>query len=203
VRVEIDLERIGLLDGVLRRWLGEPGITITCGDWGGGSIMELVPQGKAQLSAAKYEGAFAGLRDLELEGVDHHAHLDLGRMSRVLYRIAPSVCFGFRSSFEVCLFGGGREVPALTVALSRPWRGADLAQDQVARWFARYLEDRRLGGAVVSLAIEKQEAPRWVQQWPAIVRAALLGAGQPCDAGALGEEGLLAFLDGLAGGSAP
>jgi len=170
------LERMKVVEAILRRWLVEDEITIVCGRWDRGSIVELVPHGKAVLSEAKYAGEFAGLRDLDIPGTEHHAHLDLAKLSRVVYRVAPSVCFGFRSSFEICFTDDAAIHGALTLALSKPWRDDQLDSELVARWFSRFAEDLREDTDVVSLDIQVDRTSRWTRLWPTIVTAALRGA---------------------------
>lgn len=60
------------------RWLSRPGITIACGRWSDDAISELVPQGQASLLPAIYDGCFAGVRELRLQGQPHDLRSHFG-----------------------------------------------------------------------------------------------------------------------------
>jgi hypothetical protein len=135
-----DDARISAVDEILRAWLGERGVALLCGRWSEGAIMELVLEEGADLSPARYSGRFAGLRDVLIPGHRHHMHLDLGRVSRVTYAVTPSVCYGFRPSFEV-RFGGEPEDTAFAVTILSPYRDQDLDAPRAARYFARLRQD--------------------------------------------------------------
>lgn len=94
-------QQMSAVETILREWIADPDITLVCGRWADGGIMELVPAGRARLTPARYDGSFAGLRDLELDGAGHHLHLDLTKLAHAAYVLAPSVCFGYRPSFEL------------------------------------------------------------------------------------------------------
>jgi len=124
---------------VLDEWLADDRVTIACGSWADGGIAELLPRGKARLLPVAYEGCFAGVRELRIDGAEHHVHLDLGRVHCLVYCIAPSVCFGGRPSFELRFLttgaGGARSSRwAVSVMLSHPYPGGTLDPTQV-RWF--------------------------------------------------------------------
>lgn len=152
----IDLDGAAAVEGILRLWLEDPDLTIFSGVWSNGAVMELLPQGKATLTGQRYAGRFAGLRDLLLDDGGHHVHLDLGRLSRACYVVAPSVCYGFRPSFELRI-----TVPdadplrefGLGLALRRPYDGAGLRESAATRYFTRAAEHLRAYPGVASLAI--------------------------------------------------
>src|SRR5262245_41371428 len=138
------LPRVEQIERVIRDWLNEPGITLVCGDWRKGSIMELYPEGRAVLSEARYPEPFSGLRDLHLVGQDHHLHLDLAKLETAVYTVAPSVCYGYRPSFEVRftaeLEGAGAAGFALSVR--EPYRGGRTNRGALVGYFRRMLEHR-------------------------------------------------------------
>lgn len=143
---------ITAVEAVLRDWIADPDITLVCGRWADGSIMEIVPDGRARLSAPRYDGQFAGLRDLEIDGTRHHLHLDLGRLAHAAYVLSPSVCFGFRPSFELRLAGDGaraRTEFGFSIAMLQPYRGPALRRDRVTRYLGRAVDHlRRFPGTV-------------------------------------------------------
>ena len=47
-------------------WLADPDITVACGLWSDGAILELVPEGQASLLPAAYDGCFSCVRALRL-----------------------------------------------------------------------------------------------------------------------------------------
>lgn len=130
-----DGERIAFFEAVIRDWLAEDDLTIIAGDWRAGAVMELRPQGRATLSAPRYAGDFAGLRELRIEGSGHHMHIDLARISHVEYCVAPSVCFGGKPAFEVRLLAAGRA--SFAFAIGRPYVNGRLDEAAVRRYFAR------------------------------------------------------------------
>ncbi len=171
------------IETVLRTWLADPAITLICGNWAKGSIMELLPEGRATLSGPRYAEPFAGLRDLHLDGQGHHVHLDLARFACAVYTIAPSVCYGFRPSFELH-FRRDDDEPGFALALSvrDPWRGAALARDRVVGYFQRVLAHRIQFADVVrfrATAAGRDQATAW-----SAVHACLRDA-----AGRTGESG--------------
>jgi hypothetical protein len=151
---ELDLGRVAALEHIIRDWLNEPELLVLTGRWSDGAVMELVPAAPARLTRARYEGRFAGLRDLLLDGAAHHVHLDLGRLTRATYLVSPSVCFGFRPSFEVRLHAGDSDPLdrfALGFGLRWPYRAGKLAPVAVARYFERFRSHRVAFPGVASL----------------------------------------------------
>ena len=55
-------QHMSAVETILEEWIADPDITLVCGRWADGSIMELVPAGRARLTPARYGGCFAGLR---------------------------------------------------------------------------------------------------------------------------------------------
>lgn len=143
------------VETILREWIADPDVAIVCGRWADGSIMELMPDGRANLAKARYEGRFAGLRDLELDAGGHHLHLDLTRLAHAAYIMAPSVCFGYRPSFELRLardIEAARDGRGLAFAMRHPYRREAMVRDRVTRYFSRYADHRRRFPDVVSFS---------------------------------------------------
>lgn len=169
---------IDAADTVLRDWLGDPDLTLVCGRWGDGAIMELMPEGRAALTLPRYEGEFAGLRDLELDGQAHHLHLDLALFTRVVYLVAPSVCFGFRPSFELRFCADEAHAArqfGLGMSLRRPYRGANLNHEPVRRYLRRLAAHRRRFPEVVCVRASDEPVPgavvgRRAADWAAVGR---------------------------------
>jgi hypothetical protein len=135
-------EQLAFLESVLIEWLEAEHVTVACGSWADGGIAAFIPQGKATLLPAVYEGCFEGVRELRLEGLEHHMHIDLGRVHQLTYSVAPSVCFSGKPSFEVRLLttgpGGARTSRwSVSFMLSRPYVGDTLAADELAWFFER------------------------------------------------------------------
>lgn len=136
---------INSIDTILRESLADPDVTLMSGCWHDGAVMELIPQGGARLSASRYDGAFAGVRDLSLGGVPHHMHLDLARLRFATYVIAPSVCFGFQPSFELRLSNTRREALeryGVALSIGKPYRGGQLRLDVLEHYFQRLIDHR-------------------------------------------------------------
>ena len=155
------------VETVLRSWLDDPELTLFCGDWQHGGIMEMMPQGQASLTGRHYEAPFDGLRDLRMEGSGHHVHLDVGRLTRARYRVAPSVCYGFRPSFELRFCGSGAGF-GLGLALSAPYAGRSLRAHVVRRYLRRVDEHVKTFPNVASFAcdthrIDEETLPVWVE----------------------------------------
>jgi len=151
----IDLQHVHIVEDILRVWLAEPDVTLFCGAWRNGAIMELLPAGKARLTGQLYAGRFAGLRDLILDDGGHHVHLDLGRLSRVCYLVAPSVCFGYRPSFELRIAEPGADAFSefgLGLAVRHPYEGDGLREAAVTRYFTRVANHLRAHPDTTSLA---------------------------------------------------
>lgn len=135
-------EQIAFFESVLIEWLEAERVTVACGSWADGGIAELLPRGKATLLPAAYHGCFAGVRELRLDGLEHHMHIDLGRVYQLTYNIAPSACFAGKPSFEVRLLttgpGGARTARwSVSLMLSRPYVGEALASDELTWFFER------------------------------------------------------------------
>lgn len=126
---------------VVDDWLHEPDITVACGRWSEGAILEMLPAGRGRLLPPIYDGRFAGVRELRLDDAEHHLHLDLGRVHRVRYVVAPSVCFDFKPSFEARLLvlgpgGAPSDHWVVSLMLSCPYDRESLNAEQVGRFFA-------------------------------------------------------------------
>ena len=100
-RTEWMESRTSRIEALIREWLADPDVVLVCGRWSAGVIAEIFPAGTGVLTPQGYDGRFAGVRDLTIPGTRHHLHLDLGKFRGALFLVAPSVCFGFRPSFEV------------------------------------------------------------------------------------------------------
>jgi hypothetical protein len=101
--------------------------------------MELQPRGKATLTDQRYEGQFAGLRELRLDDSGHHVHVDLAKLCRACYVVAPSVCYGWRPSFQLRLTASGSDpMREYGLGLSiHPYQGTGLRVSAAKRFFAR------------------------------------------------------------------
>lgn len=142
-REETDLQlRARAFHKIFEAWLDEPGATVACGRWSDGAISELMLTGRAQLLPERYEGRFAGIRKLQLADSSHHLHVDLGRVARIDFALAPSVCLGFRPAFEVRLLTN-TEPQEWLVALMLPPPYIDEQVDLGAarRFFERACQD--------------------------------------------------------------
>ena len=136
--------------------------SLFCGNWGRGGVMELLPHGGARLSGPRYETPFEGLRELRLPGSEHHVHLDLGRLTRACYVMAPSVCYGFRPSFELRLTAANTDPDdgcGFGLALSHPYAGGDLQVEPVQRYFRRAAEHIEKFPGAVSFRCDRVRAP--------------------------------------------
>lgn len=166
------------VDAILRDWLADPGITLICGRWHDGGIMELMPEGRARLSPPRYEGEFAGLRDLDIDGQPHHMHLDLAKLSRVVYLVAPSVCYGFRPSFELRLCtddAGATSIFGLGIGLRHPYRAGRIAADAVRRYLRRLVTHRTANPDLVGIRaldapVPEAAAKRKPEDWAQVGR---------------------------------
>jgi hypothetical protein len=182
-RLARGLDRIEQLEEILCDWLVDPKITLVCGDWRAGSIMELFPAGRATLTRARYPEPFHGVRDLKLAGEAHHVHLDLGKLSSALYTVAPSVCYGYRPSFEVRFAFDGGDRFSLAVSLSEPYtkRGAD--RSSMVRYFERLLDHRTRFPLVTRFRCEPATDSQETECWKDALACLAVASGQEIDLG--------------------
>ena len=143
------------------RWLNRPGITIACGRWSDGAISELVPMGQASLLPAVYDGCFAGVRELRLQGQPHHLHIDFGRVHKMAYTVAPSVCLAFRPSFELRLLvlgpgGAPTDRWVVSLMLESPYVDDMLNSDAVTAFFRHVAHDAAQRPELVELSIDPE-----------------------------------------------
>jgi len=181
------------VETILRSWLDERELTLFCGDWGQGGIMEILPRGGALLSGRRYDPPFEGLRDLRLDDAGHHVHLDLGRLTTVRYSVSPSVCYRFRPSFELRFGADDGPSPgfALGLGISSPYAGRTLRTAAVRRYLHRADEHLRRFPGVVRFACEAQPiADQTLPVWDEVAR--LLG-----EFGALSEGPLKGLRSAL------
>jgi hypothetical protein len=146
------------IETILRSWLTDPDLTLFCGHWNQGGIMEILPRGGAYLSEPRYETPFDGLRELRLDGGAHHIHLDLRRLTHAWYVMAPSVCYGFRPSFELRLTVANsqpRDSFGLGLALTNPYAGGGLRTRPVRRYLERATEHFRAFPEAVSFLCDR------------------------------------------------
>jgi hypothetical protein len=158
----IETSSVEAVDRIIRVWLEDSDVTVFCGVWSNGAVMELLPHGKAILTGPLYGGRFAGLRDLLLEDGAHHVHLDLGRLSRACYLVAPSVCYGFRPSFELRIAARGADPIhdfGLGLAVRQPYDRGRLRTATVARYFARVAQHVGIYPDVASLTFSRHTSP--------------------------------------------
>lgn len=151
---------VAQIERMLRDWLAEPSITLICGDWRRGSIMELYPEGRAVLSEARYAEPFSGLRDLRLEGQGHHLHLDLAKLSTAVYTVAPSVCYGWRPSFEVRFGGDDEGAGAFALSVRDPYAGNRTNRAALVGYFRRLLEHTALFPGVTRFHVDARDGAR-------------------------------------------
>lgn len=167
-------EAVQSIERILRLWLQESDLTVFCGVWSNGAIMELLPHGRARLTGQLYTGRFSGLRDLILDDGGHHVHLDLARLSHACYLVAPSVCYGFRPSFELRITVPGADPMrefGLGLAMRHPYDGEHLREAIAAAYFARASEHLRTYPKSVSLRFENHPArPDADTDWACIDR---------------------------------
>jgi len=152
-------DRVAQIESVIREWLEEPAITVVCGDWQSGSIMELLPEGRAVLTRQRYPEPFSGLRDLHLVGQGHHLHLDLAKLPLAVYSVSPCVCYGYRPSFDVRFTDGRDDGRSCAFALSvrEPYRGDSVNRAALVPYFRRMLDHQARFPEVVRLRVD---APR-------------------------------------------
>ena len=143
-----DLVTIHTIENVLRDWLTEKKVVIVCGRWDRGAVSEIVGNGKAWLTGSTYSGKFAGLRDLRIRGEKHHLHLDLGKFSHAEYAIRPSVCYGWKPSFEILLVGD-HGAGNIAVSAGRPYRKHELNRDLVKTYLQKFTEHRQRFGEAI------------------------------------------------------
>lgn len=166
------------VDAILREWLADPDLTLICGRWSDGGLMEVMPEGRATLTRPRYDGLFSGLRDLNLDGQHHHIHLDLEKLRRAVYLVAPSVCYGFRPSFEVRLCASDDVATTafgLGLSVRRPYRRDQLSHEAVRRYLRRLASHRVSSPDVVGIRavdgpLPSTVAPRRSDDWAAIGR---------------------------------
>lgn len=149
--------RIAQIEAVIRDWLDEPEIALFCGDWRTGSIMELLPRGRAVLTASKYPEPFDGLRDITLPDQEHHLHIDLAKLRTAVYVMAPCVCFGYRPSFEVRFSDDEGAVAAFSLGPRRPYLGKRANRAAIVPYFRRMLDHHARLGDVVRFRIEARK----------------------------------------------
>lgn len=165
---------------VIEDWLEDPSITIVCGCWDDGAISEIIPAGGgARLLSARYEGPFAGVREIRLGDGAHHLHVDLGRMHRVRYAIVPSVCLGFRPALEVHFMtmdtdgvASGRSSMSLMPRLRH--QGATVDDAAVRSFLTRMRQHGELAPDLVEFVVDA--AVRSSEQGPGLLRL-LMEAG--------------------------
>lgn len=182
----IDMHRVTCMEQIVRDWIAEPDVLVLAGHWGEGALMEIVPTSSPVLTGQLYTGRFAGLRDMILDGEDHHLHMDLGRLTRATYIVSPSVCFGFRPSFEVRMHACGTD-PMLHfgfgMALRMAYHGAQIHAVNVQRYFEMFRRHRSMYPEIVSIvgvdAAGGEVAPSGVD-WRRVGELAIGHAGSDC-----------------------
>ena len=150
--------RISCFDALLREWLEDPETMLIAGRWKDGVVAELFPGGNAKLTGEAYQGAHSGLRDLTIAGTRHHLHLDLARFERAVYHVRPSVCYGWRPSFEVVLEGADGD-SGFALSAGHTWAGERLRPAPVRRFVERLVEQRRAFGDLIGVHVRASRAP--------------------------------------------
>lgn len=147
--------RVDAFHDMLASWLDMPGITLACGRWSDGAISELVPGDGARLLPERYDGLFIGVRELRLAGTPHHLHIDLGRVERFRFTLAPSVCLGFKPSFEVRLLTRGGEW-LLSLMLTTPYEGESLNLEAARGFLKRACAQLRRHPDLTDMVVDEQ-----------------------------------------------
>jgi hypothetical protein len=127
------------LEEIIRDWFVDETSALACGDWERGAIMEILPRGRAMLTGARYPEPFTGLREVRIPGQKHHLHLDLGKIDQVIYAVMPSVCYGYRPSFEVHFVREAHVSPSFMVMVSAPYRRGRPNRRALVGYFRRLL----------------------------------------------------------------
>jgi hypothetical protein len=140
-------------------WLAQPGVTIACGRWADGAISEIMPRGQAQLLPALYDGCFSGVRELRLTDQPHHLHIDFGRVHKLAYVVAPSVCLAFKPSFELRFLmigpgGAPTDRWAVSLMLAEPYAQGTLDRDAALEFFQRARHDAALRPDLVEFVVD-------------------------------------------------
>lgn len=167
---------------VIEEWIRDPKTTIACGRWTDGTISEIIPGGRARLLPARYHGCFAGVREIRLDDGPHHLHIDLARVHKVCYAIAPSVCLAFRPSLEVRLLTlgpGGAPTDRWSLALMPdcPYQGDSLDEAAVRSFVERVRQHAERAPALVELSIAPET--RQSLQGPDLLRLFREAVGRP------------------------
>lgn len=168
------------LETIVRDWFGDPHIALACGDWTTGAIMELLPDDKPVLTGARYPAPFSGLRDVRLVGQAHHLHLDLNKIAHVVYAIVPSVCYGYRPSFEAHFVSKLGAPPSFAVMVRKPYCGERTNVPALVAYFQRMLDHMARFPSVVRHRVEAPPKPPSRATWHD-VRACLLRASAGMD----------------------
>ncbi len=184
--------RIAQIEAVIRDWLDEPELTLFCGDWRSGSIMELLPRGRAVLTGSKYPEPWDGLRDITLPDQEHHLHLDLAKLRTAVYAMAPSVCFGYRPSFEVRFSDEEGALTAFSLGPRRPYLGRSANRAAIVPYFRRMLDHPARHRDVVRFRVEAGKRDPAAGDWREVYECWLEAGGPPLAAndGILGPEAL-------------
>lgn len=169
--------RVSQLETILREWLSEPSITLICGDWRNGCIMEILPEGPVTLTREKYPEPFSGLRDIELPGQPHHLHINLDKLATVVYAITPCVCYGYRPSFEIRFNDAESDTTAFAVALRQPYLGRKTNRSAVVAYFRKLLDHQQRFSSMTRFQVEPQPGTGKPQGWPEILDCLVAAGG--------------------------
>lgn len=143
------------------RWLERKDVTIACGRWSDGAISEIIPDGQAKLLPAIYDGCFNGVREVRLEEQSHHLHVDFGRIHKLAYTVAPSVCLNFKPSFEMRLLtlgAGGAPTDRWLVSLmlETPYSEDQLNEDIALQFLVQAVQEARERPDLVEVRIDPE-----------------------------------------------
>ena len=161
---KVDSKFIGItafFHDVIEDWIQDPQTTIACGSWADGAVSEIIPAGGAQLLPSRYDGCFAGIREIRLDDGPHHLHIDLGRVHKVRYTVAPSVCLAFKPALEVrFLITGPGGAPTdrwvLSLMPDCPYREDQLDEAMVHCFIERLRLHAKQAPELVELSIESE-----------------------------------------------
>jgi hypothetical protein len=158
------IERVCFFHDATMAWLRNTDVTVACGRWRDGAIAELIPQGQGYLLPARYVDRFVGVRELRLDNAPHHLHIDLGRVYRILYTITPSVCLGFKPSFEARLMMTGPQGTLtdqwiISLMLNNPYKQGKLNLDRIQQYFELAQQQARQRPDLVGFSFDSSIFP--------------------------------------------
>ncbi|MFO0205164.1 MAG: hypothetical protein ACK54L_03280, partial [Betaproteobacteria bacterium] len=106
-----------------------------------------------------YEVFFWGVLELRLSDQPHHLHIDFGRVHKLAYVVAPSVCLAFKPSFELRFLmigpgGAPTDRWAVSLMLAEPYAQGTLDRDAALEFFQRARHDAALRPDLVEFVVD-------------------------------------------------